>query len=102
VWLTIPHRKNKIVTKRFNDPRTWKESLGKRPKLRNVDLIFVTRNIRRSYRAGSVLSVSEELPKCKLCLLGTQEIRWERDGTKKNEKHELGIGFFCRIQLFQK
>jgi hypothetical protein len=34
--------------------------------------------------------------------LETQEIRWERDGAKKNEKHELGLGFFVQNTIISK
>jgi hypothetical protein len=35
VELITPHRKNKLVTKDHKKPRTWTESLDKRPKRRS-------------------------------------------------------------------
>jgi hypothetical protein len=33
------------------------------------------------YRAGSLREVVEEISKCKLDLLGVQEVRWDESGT---------------------
>jgi hypothetical protein len=57
-------------------------------------------------RAGSLMTVSRELARYKLDLVGVQEVRWEGGGTepageytcfygKRNENHELGTGFLC-------
>jgi hypothetical protein len=62
--------------------------------------------LKSSYRAGSLLSVSKELSKYKLDLVGVQEVRWEGGGIepareyaffygKENENNELGTGYFC-------
>jgi exonuclease III len=64
-----------------------------------------TWNVRSLYRAGSLVTVSNELSKYKLDLLGVQEVRWDGGGTELageytflygngNENHELGTGFF--------
>jgi hypothetical protein len=39
---------------------------------------FGTWNVRRLYRAGSLKTVARELGKCKLDLVGVQEVRWEK------------------------
>jgi hypothetical protein len=70
-----------------------------------MDMRLGTLNVRSLYRAGSVVTVSKELLKYRLDLVGVQEVRWEGGGTepageytffyrKENENHELGTGFF--------
>jgi hypothetical protein len=92
--------------KTSKEPRTWTDSLDKRPKLWNADIRFGTSNVRSLYRGGSLKTVSRELARYKLELVGVQEVRWEGGGTesvgeytffygKGNENHELGTGFFC-------
>jgi hypothetical protein len=62
------------------------------------------------YRMGYLLTVSRELVRCKLDLVGVQEVRWEGGGTepareytffygKRNENHELGTGFFVHKRI---
>jgi hypothetical protein len=64
-----------------------------------------TRNVRSLYKAGSLKTVSRELARYKLDLVGVQEVRWEGGGTepveeytffyeKGNENHELSTGIF--------
>jgi hypothetical protein len=71
-----------------------------------MEMGFVTCNISGLYKAGSLITVSVELSKYKLDLVGLQEVRWDRGGTeptseymflcvKGNGNHELGAGFFC-------
>jgi hypothetical protein len=82
VGLTNLHRKKKFVTKRFMKPRTWTDSLDKRPKRENMDMRFGLWNVRSLYRAGSLITASRELLRYKLDLSGVQEVRWEGGGTK--------------------
>jgi hypothetical protein len=62
------------------------------------------------YDAGSLMTVSRELARYKLDLVGMQEVRWEGIGTeptreytffyrKGDENHELGTGFFVHKGL---
>jgi hypothetical protein len=57
VGLTTSHRKkNKLVTKCHEGPRTWTNSLDKRPELKKMDMRFGTWNVRRVHRAGSLMT----------------------------------------------
>jgi hypothetical protein len=71
-----------------------------------MDMRFGTCTVRSLYRVSFIMTVSRELARYKLDLVGVQEVRWEGSGTepaeeykffyeKGNEKHELGIEFFC-------
>jgi hypothetical protein len=44
VGITTRHRKNKLVPKMFKKPRTWTDSLGKRPRRKKMDMRFGTWN----------------------------------------------------------
>jgi hypothetical protein len=58
------------------------------------------------------MTVSSELSRHRLDLVGVQEVRWERSGTvpageytvfygKENENHELGTGFLYIRESYQ-
>jgi hypothetical protein len=70
-----------------------------------MDMRFGTSNVRSLYRVGSLMTVSRELARNKLELVGVEEVRWEGSGTKLvgeyaffygkgNKNHELGTVFF--------
>jgi hypothetical protein len=44
-----------------------------------MDMRFGTWNVRSLYRSGSLKTVSGELPKYKLDLVGVQEVTWGKD-----------------------
>jgi hypothetical protein len=75
-----------------------------------MDMRFGLWNVRSLYRAGSLITVSRELSKYNLYLVGVQEVRWEGSGTKSageytflygkgNENHELGTSFFVHKRI---
>jgi hypothetical protein len=63
VGLTTPHRKKKLITKYHKKPRTWTDSLDKRPKRKKMYVRFGTWNVRSVYRPRSLRAVAEEISK---------------------------------------
>jgi hypothetical protein len=54
-------------------PRTWTDSVDKRPKRKKMHMRYGTWNVRSMYRAGSLRTVAEEISKYyKLDLVGVQ------------------------------
>jgi hypothetical protein len=75
-----------------------------------MDMRFGLWNVRRLYRAASLMTVSRELSKCKLDLAGVQEVRRVGGGTGPageytfynghgDENHELGTGFLVHKRI---
>jgi hypothetical protein len=79
---TLRRKKIKSVTKVMKEPRTSRDSLGKRPKRWNKDMRFGLWNARILYRVGTQMALSRELSRNKLDLVGLQEVRWESSGTE--------------------
>jgi hypothetical protein len=52
-----------------------------------MDMRFGLSNVRSLYRAVSLMTVSTELYKYKLYLVGVQEVRWEGGGTETAEEY---------------
>jgi hypothetical protein len=60
-------------------------------------------NVRSLYRIGAIKSVVGKLEKCKLDLVGVQEVRWEGEGyqTADNCTFFYGKGnIYCHLQDF--
>jgi hypothetical protein len=53
------------------------DSLDNRPKRWNTDMRIWFWNVRNLYRASSLMTVSRELSRYMLDLVGVQEVRWE-------------------------
>jgi exonuclease III len=75
-----------------------------------MDIRFGTWNIRSLYRAGFLMTVSRQLSRYRLDLVGVQEVKWEDSDTpqaeqytffngKENKNHELGAGFFVHKRV---
>jgi hypothetical protein len=61
------------------------DSLAKRHWHRKMDTRFGIWNVRSLYRIGSLKTVARELGKCKLDLVGVQEVRSGKGGTERAE-----------------
>jgi hypothetical protein len=61
-WANNPSslKRNKLVTKSYEDPRIWTDYMDKRPKRWSMDMRFGTWNV-NLFRAGSLMIVSREL-----------------------------------------
>jgi hypothetical protein len=75
-----------------------------------MDMRFGTWNVRSLYGVGSLMTVSTELSRYRLDLVGAQEVRLEGSGTvpageytflygKGNENHELVTGLFVHKRI---
>jgi exonuclease III len=53
---------------------------------------FGTWNVRSLYRICSLKTVARELGKCKLDLVGVQEVRWEKGGTERAADYTFFYG----------
>jgi len=56
--------------------QTWTDTLV-RPKQWKWGMGCSTWNVRSLYRSGSLTAVARELARCKLDLVGVQEVRWD-------------------------
>jgi hypothetical protein len=77
--VTTNYRAKYICYENSIEPQTWKDYLDKR---RDMNMRFGLWNVRSLYRAGSLMTVSRELARYKLDLVGVQEVRWEGGGTE--------------------
>jgi exonuclease III len=72
-------------------PRAWTDTLV-RPEQRKRDVRFGTWNVTSLYRAGSLTATARKLERCKLDLVGVQEVRWDREGTVRAGDYNLVLG----------
>jgi hypothetical protein len=67
-----------------------------------MDVRFGTWNERSLYRAGYLMIVAKEISKYKL--VGVQEVRWDRGGTKPAGEYafsmERGMRIISNVQVF--
>jgi exonuclease III len=56
-----------------------------------MDMRFGTWNVRSLYRAGSLTTVSRELSRYMLDLVGVQEVRWEGVGTEPVREYTFSM-----------
>jgi hypothetical protein len=54
-----------------------------------MDMRFGTWNMGRLYRVGSLMTVSRELSRYMLDLVGVQDVRWEGSGTAPAGEYTL-------------
>jgi hypothetical protein len=101
-----------LVTNWRKWPRTWTDYLDKRSKIRKIYMRFGTWNVRSLYRTDSLMKVLKQILKYKLDLVGVQEIKLDRGGTKSaseykcfhgqgNENHELRTFIYVRESCYQ-
>jgi hypothetical protein len=71
-----------------------------------MNIRFGTWNIRSLCWTGLLKMVAREVRKCKLNIVGVQEVRWEKSGTEQaflygegNEDHQLGTGSFIQNRI---
>jgi hypothetical protein len=57
-----------------------------------MEMRFGLWNVRSLYRAGFLMTVSRELSKYKLDLVGVQEVRWEGSGTEPAGEYTFFYG----------
>jgi hypothetical protein len=68
------HHQRKHVTKCYKGPRNWTGTL-ERPKARKMGMRFGTWNVRSLCRSGSLKTVSGEVAKYKLDLVGVGDLK---------------------------
>jgi hypothetical protein len=62
-----------------------------------MDMKFGTWNVRNLYRTGSLKTVAMELWKCKLELVGVQEVRLQKGGTEQKDDYTFLYGKETKI-----
>jgi hypothetical protein len=62
-----------------------------------MDLRYGMGNVRSLYRVGSLMTVSRELARYKLDLVGVQEVRWEGGGTEPTGEYTFFMEREMRI-----
>ena len=72
--LTTSHCKTKDVQERHAGPQNWTDNL-ERPWQRKMEMRFGTWKVRSLYRVGALCSVTNEIDKYRMDLVGVQTLR---------------------------
>ena len=75
-----------------------------------MDMRFRNSNVRSLYRAGALGLVTSEMDRCRMDLVGVQEVRWEGSSTfesgnytlfygEGNANHQLGTRFLVHRRI---
>jgi hypothetical protein len=56
-------------------------------------------NVRRQYRAGSLMTVAKEISEYKLDLVGVQDVRWETGDTELDGRYTFPMEREMRIMI---
>ena len=72
------------------------------PKRWKRDMIFGAWNVRSLCRSGSLTAAARKLAKCKLDVVGEQEVRWDKGSTVRAGTYNLFCGKETKIINWEK
>jgi len=100
--VTTPQRKKYHITNHSQRPRTRTDTLVRTQQWKR-DFSFGTWSVSSLHRLGSLVTVSRELARYKIDLVGAEQVRRDTVGAvrvcdfflwKRNENYQSGTGFF--------